>query len=191
MRKTIISIQISSLIFLFVSGCNPSGDEIRAYAIEAQQILQRMDTYRDVLEDLAEEMKRDGLISPEQLARVSEAKRMIDELQNRLSRIATAIGGAEFSDDHTLSNTLAALRVASTVAGTYPYSGHVSVVLAALAAIAGLWGRRQATNRKLAEATTAIIVKSIEKAKVNGSVKLDDVKQDRAIERVVSEIRAA
>ena len=140
---------------------------------------------------LAEEIKRDGLISPEQLAKVSTAKRMIDELQNRLSRIATAIGGAEFSDDHTLVNTLTALRTGGAAAGAFPYGGQVSLALLALTGIVGVWGRKQLATRKLAEDTTAIIVRSIEKAKVNGSVKLDDVKQDWAIERVVSEIRAA
>ena len=189
MRTTAFCLALLS-ISLF-AGCNSSGDEIRAYALEAQQILDRLDAYQRVVEDLAEEIKREGLASPDQLAAVSKINGAIDDLKNRLGKIAAAIGNTEFSDEHTMVNSLTAMRVASTVAGTYPYSGHVSVALLALTGIVGLWGKNQLATRKLAEDTTAIIVKSIAKAEDNGIVKLDDVKQDKAIERVVSEIRAA
>ena len=189
MRTTAFCLAI--LVFPLFAGCNSSGDQIQAYALEAQQIIERWDAYREVVEDLAAEIKQDGLISPEQLALVSEANRAIDDLKNRLARIAAAIGDTEFSDEHTMVNILTALRTGGAATGAFPYGGPVSLALLALTGIVGVWGRKQLATRKLAEDTTAIIVRSIEKAKVNGSVKLDDVKQDRAIERVVSEIRAA
>ena len=77
------------------------------------------------------------------------------------------------------------------VGGSYPYSGPVSLALAALTGLAGLWGRSQASKRKTAEATATEIVKSIDKAVVNGIVNLSDVKQDRETEKVVREIQAA
>ncbi len=77
------------------------------------------------------------------------------------------------------------------VGGSYPYSGPVSLALAALTGLAGLWGRSQASKRKTAEATATEIVNSIDRAAVDGVVKVADVKQDRATERVVMEIKAA
>ena len=182
---------LAFLLFSLFAGCNSSGDEIRAYALEAEQILERLDVYQDVVTRLAEEIKREGLASPDQLVKVIDANRAIDDLQYRLARIAAAIGSTQFTDEHTMVNSLTAMRVASTVAGTYPYSGHVSVALLVLTGIAGLWGKNQLATRKLAEDTTAIIVKSIAKAEDNGIVKLDDVKQDPETERVVIKIRAA
>ena len=139
--------------------------------------------------------EQDGLISPEQLARVSDANRTIDDLQNRLGQIATAvaIGQTQFSGDNTLLNTLEALQSAHTaVGGDYPYSGRShTLALAGLTGLAGLWGRSQPGKRKTAEATASEIVKSIGRAVVDGVVKREDVRQDRATERVVREIRAA
>ena len=117
----------------------PAGEEIKAYAAEATQILKRIDVYQKVVADLAEEVRQDCLIPAEQLAKVSDANRTIDDLQARLGRIAAAIGNTEFSDDNTLTNTLAA----NTAAGTsYPYSTEVSLALAGLTALTGLWGTR-------------------------------------------------
>ena len=65
------------------------------------------------------------------------------------------------------------------VGGSYPDSGPVSLGLAALTGLAGLWGRSQAGKRKTAEATASEIVKSIDRAEVDGVVNLADIKQDR------------
>lgn len=126
-------------------------------------------------------IKQDGLISPEQLGRVSDANRTIDDLQNRLAQIATAtaIGQTRFSGDNTLLNTLEALQSAHTaVAGLSLQRARIR-----LTGLAGLWGRGQAGKRKTAEATATEIVKSIDRAAVDGVVKLADLKQDRATER--------
>lgn len=96
--------------------------------------------------------EQDGLISPEQLARVSDANRTIDDLQNRLGQIATAVGQTQFSGDNTLLNTLEALQSAHTaVGGDYPYSGRShTLALAGLTGLAGLWGLSQPGKRKTA-----------------------------------------
>lgn len=90
--------------------------------------------------------EQDGLISPEQLARVSDANRTIDDLQNRLGQIATAVGQTHFSGDNTLLNTLEALQSANTAAGgDYPYSGRShTLALAGLTGLAGLVGPQPA-----------------------------------------------
>ena len=105
----------------------PRRDEIKAYALEAEQILERLDAYQDVVTSLAEEIKQDGLITAEELSQVAAANQTVDDLQGCLAEIAAAIGNAPFSDDNTLTNTPVALQAANTAAGgDYPYSGQVS-----------------------------------------------------------------
>ena len=207
MKTPALSLQVSSFILhpssfslplafslIFLSGCGnePSGETIRAYALEAQQILERLDAYQEVVTGLAEEIKRDGLITPDQMAKVQSANRMIDDLQSRLAQIATAIGRTEFSGHNTLLDNLEALQVANTAVGPLnPYSGQISLALTGLITVLGLYGNSQRSKRKKAETTAAKIVKSIDKAEVDGVVKLDDVKQDRATEDAVLEILAA
>jgi len=77
------------------------------------------------------------------------------------------------------------------VGGSYPYSGAVSLAVAGLTGLAGLWGRSQSSKRKTAEATASEIVKSIDKAAVDGTVKLTDLVQGPETRRAVAEIKAA
>ena len=171
-----------AILSISLVGCNSSGDEIRAYALEAQQILDRLDAYQEVVEELA---------SPDQLAAVTKINRAIDDLKNRLARIAAAIGSTQFTDEHTMVNSLTALRTGGVAAGAFPYGGQVSLALLALTGIVGVWGRKQAATRKLAEATVSEIVKSIDKAEEDGIVKLSALVQGSETRRAVREIQAA
>jgi hypothetical protein len=186
------------VLFGFVlGGCESGGEDWQRYATEVEQVVERMDAYHGQIDALAAEVALDGLVDANDLARLAMWQARVDELQTRLVTVARAVGGTDYSSEGVLA-TLEALQAANAAVGTYPYSGVVSAILAALVPVLGLWGGRERAARGTAEAaasaeTTILtdVVRSIKTARAGDTVDLKMVRQDRATESRVREIEAS